>query len=285
MLEPEALEPQESEPENLNPAEPFSDFGAAEMVRPGQARLMVDLDVYEGPLDVLLSLARDQKIDLRNISILKLADQYLAFIEQIRDISLDIAAEYLVMAAWLAYLKSRLLLPEPEGEDEPSGDELAARLAWQLRRLDAMRQALAKLVARDQMGQQIFARGKPEGVRIIRRSHYQCSMLDLLKAYGGFLNSRSGKETRQFKFSERTVLSVEAAIARITQMLGQIPEWAVLQTFLPREMSGLESMRSALASTFTASLELAKQGRIELKQMQTFGPIYVRRIDDGNQAR
>lgn len=279
------MEPQPLEPETSIPVEPFSDFGGAEIARPGQARLMVDLDVYEGPLDVLLSLAREQKIDLRNISILKLADQYLAFIEQIRDISLDIAAEYLVMAAWLAYLKSRLLLPEPEGEDEPSGDELAARLAWQLRRLDAMRQALAKLMARDQMGQQIFSRGKPEGVRIIRRSLYQGSMLELLKAYGGFLNSRAGKETRQFKFTERTVLSVEAAIARITQMLGQIPEWAVLQTFLPREMAGVESMRSALASTFTASLELAKQGRIELKQMQTFGPIYVRRIDDGNQAQ
>jgi segregation and condensation protein A len=254
-------------------------FGGGNAAPLDQMQLMVDLDVYEGPLDVLLGLAQEQKIDLRNISILKLADQYLAFIAKVREISLEIAAEYLVMAAWLAFLKSRLLLPQPEGEGEPTGDELAARLALQLRRLDAMRQALAQLLARDRLGQQIFARGMPEGVRIIRQSKYQCALLDLLKAYSGIVNSKSGGEQRVYRLPRRQVMSVEEAIARIGAMLGQIPEWAVLQTFLPRDLVGAEAMRSAVASTFTASLEMTKQGLVELKQMQPFGPIYLRRID------
>jgi segregation and condensation protein A len=239
--------------------------------------LMVDLDGYEGPLDVLLTLAREQKVDLRRISILQLAEQYLAFIAQARELKLEVAAEYLVMAAWLAYLKSRLLLPEPPGQDEPSGAELAEILAFRLRRLEAMREAANKLMARHRFGQDMFARGAPEGVQVIRNSVYECKIYDLLKAYGEFRASRGSVEVLPLRMGRMHILAMEDALERLRKMVGGTLEWAALQSFLPPGLVAPLSRRSAMASTLGASLELARQGAIELKQLQAFGPIYVRR--------
>jgi segregation and condensation protein A len=244
--------------------------------RVDETSLVVDLDVYEGPLDVLLTLAREQKVDLRSISILKLAEQYLAFVAAAKKISLEIAAEYLVMAAWLAYLKSRLLLPQEEA-GEPSAEDLAERLAAQLRRLDAMREAARALQARDQLADRFFARGMPEGVRVIRRSVFTGTLYDLARAYGDILNSRGSAEILPLKLHRRRIMSVEDAILRLEKLLGRMPEWSVLQSFLPRELASPDALRSAMAATFGASLELTRRGQIELRQMRAFGPLYIRR--------
>lgn len=240
-------------------------------------QLVLSLDVFEGPLDVLLALARDQKVDLRKISILALAEQYLQFIAELRKVRIEVAADYLVMAAWLAYLKSRLLLPEPEKEGEPSGADMAARLAFQLQKLEAMRNAVEQLMSRDQVGLAMFLRGKPEGVRVIRKSTYNATLYELLKAYAEFRASKGSTEVLTMKMARRRIVSVEEALARLRSMLGQIPDWATLQSFLPVDSEDPFTVKSALASTFNASLEMAKQGLIELKQVQTFGPIYIRR--------
>lgn len=243
-----------------------------------EGALIVDLDGFEGPLDVLLNLARDQKVDLRRISILALAEQYLAFINEARRLHLEIAADYLVMAAWLAYLKSRLLVPEPEvNEEEPSGLELAARLAFRLRQLEAMRQAAQQLFARDRVGQTLFRRGKPEGVRVIRKSIYDCTMLELLRAYGQFKSSKGGTEALPMRMARRRIISIEEALERLHRIVGDVPEWTVLQSFLPTDLNDEFATRSAMASHFTASLEMAKQGKVELRQLQPFGPLFLRR--------
>lgn len=247
---------------------PFSPVGEGEA-------LVLDIDGYEGPLDVLLALARDQKVDLKKISILALAEQYLVFIAELRKVRLEIAADYLVMAAWLAYLKSRLLLPEPEGEGEPSGAEMAERLAFQLRRLEAMREAGTKLFARPRFKIDFFPHGRPEGVRVLRRSIYELSMLELLKSYADFKVSRTSGEALRLR--RTMVYSVEQALIRLGDMLGRMPDWSVLQTFLPPGLLDHFSQRSAMASTLLASLELAKQGRVVIRQGQNFGPIYLRR--------
>lgn len=239
--------------------------------------LMVDLDGYEGPLDVLLTLAREQKVDLRRISILQLAEQYLAFIAQARQLRLEVAAEYLVMAAWLAYLKSRLLLPEPPGQDEPSGAEMAEILAFRLRRLEAMREAAGRLMARHRWGQDFFARGLPEGVRVVRQSVYECQVYDLLKCYGEFRASRGSTEVLPLRIARAHIYAMEEALVRLQKMLGGTPEWGVLQSFLPPGLADPLTRRSALASTLGATLELSRQGAVELRQLQPFGPIYVRR--------
>lgn len=261
------------------PFEPAHRDGLADEagIRIGE-QFVLNLDVFEGPLDVLLTLARDQKVDLRKISILALAEQYLVFIGELRKVRIEIAADYLVMAAWLAYLKSKLLVPEPEKEGEPSGADMAARLALQLRRLEAMRNAADQLMRRNQVGLAMFLRGQPEGVRIIRKSVYNATLYELLKAYSEFRASKGSSEALTMKMARRRVVSVEEALARLRNMIGQIPDWAILQSFLPPELGDDPfTMRSALASTFNASLEMAKQGMIELKQVQSFGPIYVRR--------
>lgn len=247
-----------------------------EGVRVGE-QLVLSLDVFEGPLDVLLNLAREQKVDLRKISILALAEQYLVFIAELRKVRIEIAADYLVMAAWLAYLKSRLLVPEPEKEGEPSGADMAARLALQLQRLEAMRNAADQLMSRDQVGLAMFLRGQPEGVRIIRKSVYNATLYELLKAYAEFRASKGSTEALTMRMARRRIVSVEEALARLRTMIGQIPDWATLQSFLPPELDDPFTVRSAIASTFNASLEMAKQGMIELKQVQSFGPIYIRR--------
>lgn len=233
----------------------------------------VALDGYEGPLDVLLTLSRQQKLDLTHISILDLAEQYLAFIAEARRMRLEVAADYLVMAAWLAYLKSRLLLPPQPGDEEPTGDELAARLQHQLQRLEAMREAADTLMRRQRLGIDVFPRGMPEGVTIIRKSHYDCSVYELLMAYVGQVDR---SEVMSITPRPPAILSVEEALRRLSAFLGTMPDWASLEAFLPKELKAGMELRSALASTFTASLELAKQGRLSLRQGQTFGPIYIR---------
>lgn len=239
--------------------------------RPATEPLVIDLDGYEGPLDVLLALARNQKVDLAKISILGLAEQYLSFIADARNIRIEIAADYLVMAAWLAYLKSRLLLPD-EDDDEPSGPEMAARLAFQLRRLDAMREAAKKLMARDRLGRDIFPRGAPEGIRVICRPVFEMSFFDLIKSYGDI---KIRGRARPMIISLPHVHTFDDALELFGRMLGRVPSWQSLQAFLPSNILSPEERRAALASTFAASLELARRGTLKLRQRKPFGPIYV----------
>jgi segregation and condensation protein A len=232
---------------------------------PATGDFVVDLEGFEGPIDLLLTLAREQKVDLAKISILALAEQYLAYIERARDLELEIAADYLVTAAWLAYLKSRLLLPEPAADDEPSGAELAEALAWRLRRLDAIRRAAQELLARPRLGHERFPRGRPEGLRVRRRSRFRVSLHELLQAYVAYrLRARDH------------VLTLEDALKRLTRMLGG-PDWQNLLAFLPTGLRDERVRRSALAAHLAASLELVRAGMIEVRQASPFGPIYVRR--------
>jgi segregation and condensation protein A len=236
--------------------------------------LVLDLDGYEGPIDLLLALAREQKVDLAKLSILALADQYLAFIAAQHRLRLEIAADYLVMAAWLAYLKSRLLLPEPPLDDEgPSGAELAASLAHRLQLLAAMQRAGAALMACPQLGRDVFLRGMPEGLPRIDRPVYQLSLYELLAAYG---EGHRRSHTRVLTIEPPVFHSLDDALRRLGQLIGQVREWRELAAFLPAELRGAVFRRSALASTFAATLELARTGRIELRQDRPFGPIYLR---------
>ena len=237
--------------------------------------LRLDLDGYEGPIDILLQLAREQKVDLTHMSILQLADQYLAFVERVRRHNIELAAEYLVMAAWLAYLKSRLLLPEPEQPgDEPTGAEMAAALQFQLQRLQAMQQAGTQLLARPQLGRDVFARGAPEGVELVTRAVYDCSLYDLLKAYA---DHKRRSMVTNLTIEAPDLYSVDDALQRLRDMLGRTPDWTMLVKFLPLGLTGGLLRRSALASHFVAMLELARQGRLELRQESgSVGPIYMR---------
>jgi segregation and condensation protein A len=241
---------------------------------PDEPALVLDLDGYEGPIDLLLSLAREQKVDLAKLSILALADQYLAFISEQRRLRLEIAADYLVMAAWLAYLKSRLLLPEPPGEDDgPSGDELAAALRHRLQLLAAMQRAGAALMARPQLGRELYLRGAPEGLPTINRPVFELSLYELLTAYA----EQHRRQNNQVLTIEPPAFhSLDEALHHLAQFVGHVPEWRELIGFLPPELRGGVLRRSALASTFAASLELARSGRLELRQDRSFGPIYLR---------
>jgi len=252
-------------------------FELARPEPPPTAELVVDLEGYEGPIDMLLTLAREQKVDLTKISILQLADQYLAYIAAARQLRLEIAADYLVMAAWLAYLKSRLLLPDPQPADEPSGAELAAALTHQLQRLEAMQQAGARLMARPQLGRDVFARGAPEGLPKVLRPVYEVTLYDLLRAYG---DQRQRKEGSVLHIEAPELYSMDDALQRLSRVLGRVPEWRTLMSFLP---SGLRSgliERSAVAATFAASLELVRAGKVQLRQDSTFGPIYLRSLPE-----
>ena len=239
-------------------------------------RLILDLDGFEGPLDVLLALARNQKVDLTQISILQLAEQYLAFIETVRRLELDLAADYLVMAAWLAYLKSRLLLPPPEDETEegPTGEELAQILAFRLQRLEAMRKASADLMKRDRLGRQVFARGAPEGVRVTRSSTYSATLYDLLKSYS---DQRVRSLRENWRPPPMPIFPIEEARKRLEGLLGTMLDWRTIETFMPEGFSGRKERRSALASTLSAALELARDGEVEIVQDDVFGPVLVRR--------
>ena len=240
--------------------------------------LLLDLDGYEGPIDVLLLLARDQKVDLRKISILDLADQYLAFIARARQLRLEIAADYLVMAAWLAYLKSRLLLPEPEGEGEPTGAELAAALAFQLQRLQAMREAGQRLMSRPQLGRDIFSRGAPERFRIIARPIWTATLYELLKAYGSHAGRR---HEGALHILPTDLYSMDDALKRLGGLIGKTLDWTSLASFLPEGLVDGLVRRSAIAATFSASLEMVRSGRARIRQDGNFGPIYIKSHEEG----
>lgn len=235
--------------------------------------LYLELDGWEGPLDLLLDLARRQKVDLRQISILSLVDQYLGYIERAEELRLELAADYLVMAAWLAYLKSALLLPRDEQED-PSPDELALRLQLRLQRLGAMRDAAARLMGQDRIGRDVFLRGAPEGLRTDRTVKWTCDWFGLVQAYGQ-VKARTAPAIHMVR--ERPVMTLESALDRVSAMLGVTLEWMELEAFLP-PFAEPRLRRSALASSFVAALELARTGRAELSQDEIFGPLRLRRV-------
>ena len=254
------------------------DAGAGGWDGPGARRtaedaLYLELEGWEGPLDLLLELARRQKVDLRSISILALVDQYLAYIDRAEALKLEVAADYLVMAAWLAYLKSALLLPKDEQED-PSPEELALRLQLRLARLGAMREAAARLLARDRIGRDVFLRATPEGLRLDRKSVWQCDWFELISAYSQ-VKARTAPVVHMVR--ERPVMTLDSAIERVSAMLGVRMEWTELRDFLPPHADP-RLRRSALASSFVAALELAKRGTAELRQEHVFGPLHLRRI-------
>ena len=231
--------------------------------------LIVDVDGFEGPLDLLLTLSRTQKVDLRKISVLQLARQYLLFVEKAKALRLELAADYLVMAAWLAFLKSRLLLPPDPDE------ELAAHLAFQLERLQAMRDAAARLMARDQLGRDFFARGQTDEVQRTRRITYTATLLDLMQ---GYARIRTRDDFRPFVMDREKVFTMEQALERMRGLIGYAGDWSDLTSYLPDGWSvDPVQLRSATASTFAASLELAKEGHIEIRQTELFAPIQLRK--------
>lgn len=233
--------------------------------------LRLDLNGWEGPLDLLLALARAQKVDLREISITQLVDQYLDYVRRAAAVRLELAADYLVMAAWLAYLKSALLLPrDPQAEPDP--EELALRLHLRLERLDAMRDAGARLMARDQLGRDVFGRAAPEGLHVVRHTAWSAGLFDVLSAYGR-VTARSRPVLHVVQ--DREIVTLDAAIARIGALIGSAIEWREIEAFLP-DVPSVAMRRSALASGFLAALELARQGRVELRQDWPFAPLYLR---------
>lgn len=237
----------------------------------------VDVDGYEGPLDMLLAMGRTQKVDLRKISILDLAKQYLSFIDRARDLRIELAADYLVMAAWLAYLKSRLLLPPDPSDEGPTGEELAAHLAFQLERLAAMRDCAAKLMARDQLGRDFFVRGIPESVERVRKVSWTCNLMDLMGAYARI---RTKDEFRPYVMDRERLFTMEQALDRLRGLIGYAGDWTDLLSYLPEGWTTEPvRRRSATAATFAASLELVKAGKIAIRQSDTFGSIEIRRAD------
>jgi segregation and condensation protein A len=239
--------------------------------RPGDAVLNVSVESWEGPLDLLLALARSQKVDLREISILALVEQYLRFIEEAAELRLELAADYLVMAAWLAYLKSGLLLPK-EAQPDPSPEELALRLHLRLQRLEAMREAGARLMARDRIGRDVFVRPEPEGLHRPRAIVWHASLFDLIHAYG---QVKARTAPRVHIVHRRAVMTLDEAIERVSRLIGMELDWAELGRFLP-DSADPQLRRSALASSFVAALELARLGRIEIRQEEIFAPLYLK---------
>ncbi len=281
-----------------NPAEPSNPEGAAPAAAPineawetdvglderlAGETLKVDVAGFEGPLDLLLALARTQKVDLAKISILALVEQYLTFIREMQKLRLEIAADYLVMAAWLAFLKSRLLLPrEEKPDDQPSAQDLAARLAFRLLRLDAMRKAGAQLFTRKRLGQEVFGRGMPEGTKTIRERQYSAEIFDLIKAY-----SEQRKRTtvrRAHVVKRRQVWSIKDARQRLQKLVGNSAgQWVQLDFFLEQYLPGSELGKTAMASSFGATLEMAREGLIDIRQAAPFAPIYMRKREDGSE--
>jgi segregation and condensation protein A len=234
-------------------------------------QLTLDLGSWEGPLDLLLALARSQKVDLREISILALVEQYLAFIDGAKALKLEIAADYLVMAAWLAYLKSCLLLPR-EPHVEPSPEEMALRLQLRLERLNAMREAGARLMGRDRLGRDVFTRGNPEGLRVVRKARWDSSIFDLIQAYG-HVKARSAPVFHIVP--RRHVMTLDEAIERISRLVGSTIDWTEIRRFLP-ETDDPIFRKSSLASSFLALLELARTGKIQMLQEEAFAPLMVK---------
>jgi segregation and condensation protein A len=261
--------------------EEFQEDTTSVSARVAAEALIVDVGAFEGPLDLLLTLSRTQKVDLRQISILALAEQYLAFVEQAKRLRLELAADYLVMAAWLAFLKSRLLLPPDPAEEGPSGEELAAHLAFQLERLEAMRNSAAKLMARDQLGRDFFARGITEDVQRVRKVTYTATLLDLMQ---GYARIRTRDDFRPFVMDRQHVMTMEQALERMRGLIGFAGGWTDIQTYLPDGWDAdPQRRRSTTAATFAASLELAKEGKIEIRQGETFAPIQIRKRVPGDE--
>jgi len=239
----------------------------------GDPSLVVDVAGFEGPLDLLLSLARNQKVDLAKISVLALAEQYLAFIEGARKLRLELAADYLVMAAWLAFLKSRLLLPKTAGDEGESGEEMAAVLQFRLQRLEAMRDAAARLVNRNRLGREVFQRGMPELVVVEKKNRYTASLYDLLTAYAV---QRQRREISNVRVDKRGVWSLKEAREVLTRLIGKCRDWTALDRFLVEYLTGPEERATALASSFAATLELVREGFVEMRQNEPFAPLYLR---------
>ncbi len=262
-----------SEPGDFDPGDFCEDTEIEARLR--AEALIVDVDGFEGPLDLLLTLSRTQKVDLRKISVLQLAEQYLDFVERAKNLRIELAADYLVMAAWMAFLKSRLLLPPDPTDDGPSGEELAAHLAFQLERLEAMRRAAARLMARDRLGRDFFARGIPEDMRATRRVTYSATVLDLMQAYARI---RTRDDFEPLTLKTEAVFTMEQALERMKSLIGRAIEWGDLAQYLPEGWTtDPKRRRSAMAATFAASLELAKLGQIELRQTEVFAPLMLRR--------
>jgi segregation and condensation protein A len=236
--------------------------------------LVVDVEGYEGPLDLLLALARQQKVDLSKISILALADQYLVFIEAARKIRLELAADYLVMAAWLAYLKSRLLLPEPPTADGPSAEEMATALANRLRRLEAIREASNRLMTRPQLQREIFPRGQPESIAEIRHPKYTATLYDLLTAYAA---QRQSRVLTSVHLARRTVWSLSEARASLERLVGIAEDWSRLDEYLLSYVADPAQKATVFASSFAAALELVREGSMDLNQKEPFAPLYFRK--------
>jgi len=254
--------------------ENFDEFESTAIFADDQA-LRVAVDGFEGPLDLLLTLARNQKVDIAKISILKLAEQYLEFIESAKKLNLELAADYLVMAAWLAYLKSRLILPQEKSpEGEPTADEMATRLRWRLQRLDAMRAASTRLMGRERLDRDVFGRGDPEPVNVVKLRTYKDTMYDLLTAYATDRVRRMGGKA--YRPHMAPVFHIEEARERLERLLGKISDWSALDRLLPLEWQGGARRRSAVASTLLACLELARDGKVELQQTAPFAEIFVR---------
>ncbi len=255
------------------PDDQFVEVSEAEARRAAEA-LVVDVDGFEGPLDVLLMLSRTQKVDLRRISVLALAEQYLTFVEEAKRLRIELAADYLVMAAWLAFLKSRLLLPPDPEEEGPSGEELAAHLAFQLERLEAMRRSAAELMGRDQLGRDFFARGEPQTISTRRTVAYTATVLDLMQAYARI---KTRDDFEPFHLKRGPIYTMEQALERMRGLIGHAVDWSSLAQFLPEGWQlDPKKRRSAMASTFAASLELVKAGKLDMRQDGTFGRLELK---------
>ena len=235
--------------------------------------LIVNLSGYEGPLDVLLIMAKSQKVDLMKISILQLTEQYLVFIAEVRKKNLELAADYLVMAAWLAFLKSNLLLPREETGEELTAEQMAERLKFQLKKLEAIRQVSEKLMNLPALGTNFFNRGMPEGIRLIRTPEYYLSLYDLLKSYA---NQRYKSAYSSMVIERPAVYAMEEALVRLQRMVGTAFEWTKLESFLPPEFSKGLNARSGVAGTLAAAMELVREGVLEVQQLAPFGPVFIK---------
>ena len=238
-----------------------------------EEELVVDIAGFEGPLDLLLHLARTQRVDLSRISVLELAEQYIAFIESARSIRIELAADYLVMAAWLAFLKSRLLIPQQAKDEGPSGEEMATALAFRLKRLEAMREAASRLINRNRLGRDVFARGAPEHIPVEKKSAFEASLYDLLSAYASL---RQRQAVMQVTIEKRQVWSLAEARLMLARLIGEMADWTALDHFLIRYMTTPKQRATAIASSFAASLEMVREGRLEIRQDMAFSPIYLR---------
>ena len=239
--------------------------------------LHVDVEGFEGPLDLLLHLARNQKVDLARISVLALAEQYISFIERARELRLELAADYLVMAAWLAYLKSRLLIPEQASDDGESGEEMAAILQFRLKRLEAMREAASRLVNRNRLGRDFFGRGDPELEVVDRRNEYTGTLYDLLTAYASL---RQRQAVTNVRIEKRGVWSLKEAREVLSRMIGTLRDWTALDSFLLEYLSLPGERATVLASSFAATLELVREGTLEVRQQEAFAPLFMRNRDN-----